>query len=131
MSFLHTDELMWDAIDLSICSTNEVCVGIIVANLPPLRKTILGLLAHVVPASFATTLGISKKTSGSHSYGGGSSHFSSKRRTRIEDDTDDEDQQGILELEERKHNSGIVKTTHVSVCGDARSARTVSVREHV
>ncbi|KNG48646.1 hypothetical protein DDE82_002708 [Stemphylium lycopersici] len=129
-SFLQTDEPMWDAIDLSICSINEACIGIIVANLPPLRKTILSLLSHVVPARLASTLGISKKTSGG-SYGAGSSQFSSKRQTRIEDDTDDEDQQGILELEERKHNSGIVKTTHVSVCGDGRSASSVSVSEHV
>jgi hypothetical protein len=122
--FLRSQEVMWDAIDLSICSINEVCVGIIVANLPPLRKTILGLFSRVIPARFATSLGGSRKhTSKFHQ---SSSHFSSRGRTRLDDKGDDESERHILELQDRKYGVGITKTTQVSVQGDAKSQRTPS-----
>ncbi|KAH7069137.1 hypothetical protein BKA63DRAFT_536377 [Paraphoma chrysanthemicola] len=127
--FLRSTELMWDAIDLSICSINEVCVGIIIANLPPLRKIILGLISSIVPASFATNFGGSRKQTG-HSHRMSTLH-SSKGHTKLDDKADDESERYMLELEDRKV-PGITKTTHVSIRDDeARSQRTPSVREHV
>tara|TARA_R110002003_G_scaffold232_1_gene16720 strand:- start:1132 stop:1500 length:369 start_codon:yes stop_codon:yes gene_type:complete len=122
--------MMWDAIDLSTCSINEVCVGIIIANLPPLRKIILGLLSNVLPASFATTLrGSSRKQTGqTHRM---STMHSSKGHTKLDDKADDESERYILELEDRKP-PGIMKTTHVSIRDDdVRSQQTPSVKEHV
>lgn len=119
--FLRSQELMWDAIDLSICSINEVCVGIIVANLPPLRKTILGLTSRVMPSKYVTSVGGSRK----HTHQT-SSHFSSRGRTRLDDKDDDESERHILELQDRKQGVGIMKTTQADVQGDGRSQRTLS-----
>jgi hypothetical protein len=104
---------MWDAIDLSICSINEVCVGIIVANLPPLRKTINGILAKVLPAGFSSTMGVGSRKQASQSHPI-SNLYSSKGHTKLDNEGDDDSERFILELEDRKP-AGIVKTTHVSV----------------
>ncbi|KAF2027633.1 hypothetical protein EK21DRAFT_102349 [Setomelanomma holmii] len=128
--FLRTKEMMWDAIDLSICSINEVCVGIIVANLPPLRKIILGLLSNILPANFANTLhGSSRKQPGqSHRM---STMHSTKGHTKLDDQADDESERYILELEDKK-GPGIMKTTHVSIRDDdVRSQKAHSVKDHV
>ena len=122
--------MMYDAIDLSICSINEVCVGIIIANLPPLRKTILSLLSHIIPASMATSLGVTSRKHASQFHPTAST-YTSKGHTKLDNhgDRDDESKRYILELEERKE-SGIRKTTHVSIReGDVRSQKTVSLRE--
>jgi hypothetical protein len=111
--------MMRDAIDLSICSINEVCVGIVIANLPPLRKTILGVLSRVIPASFATTRGMSSRKHAGQarpiSY-----VYSSKGRTKLGDTNDNESERSILELKERK-SSGITKTTDVTIYDEAQS----------
>ncbi|TID25697.1 hypothetical protein E6O75_ATG03560 [Venturia nashicola] len=95
--FVRSKELFSDAIDLSICCLNEVCVEIIIANLPPLRKTILGMLSHVLPASVATSIGASSKNQG------GQSHrlsiiSSSKRRTILDEQDDKWSDRYILDL---------------------------------
>ena len=129
--FLRSKEMMWDAIDLSICSINEVCVGIIIANLPPLRKTILGLLSRVLPASFATTFGVSSRRQASQSHPI-SNVYNSKGHTKLDNGGDDESERYILELEERKSTTGIVKTTHVSIRdGDAQSHHTGSATDRM
>ncbi|KAJ4295035.1 hypothetical protein N0V90_007043 [Kalmusia sp. IMI 367209] len=131
--FLRSKELMWDAIDLSICSTNEVAVGIIIANLPPLRKTINGLFARFLPASFATSMGITSRRQQSQN-NPIASMYSTKGHTKLDNSADDESERYMLELEDRKPSgSGIMKTTHVSIReGDARSQQQDhSPREHV
>lgn len=112
---------MWDAIDLSICSINEVCVGIIVANLPPLRNTILSLFPKIIPASFATAMGVSQKPTSQFDMV--PSHYASKGRTKLQDD-DEESERCILELGERQRNWSIMKTTQVDVYNeDAKSCQ--------
>jgi hypothetical protein len=104
---------MYDAIDLSTCSINEVCVGIVIANLPPLRKILIGVISKAVPATFMTTMGGSSRKRPSQ-YHPNSTVYSSKGHTKIDSSGDDESERYILELEDRK-NPGIVKTTHVSI----------------
>ncbi|KAF1969434.1 hypothetical protein BU23DRAFT_539551 [Bimuria novae-zelandiae CBS 107.79] len=118
--FLRSTEPMSDAVDLSICSINEVAVGIIIANLPPLRKTINNLLAKVLPAKFASTLGM---TSRKQSQNPIASVYSSKGHTKLGKSADDESERYILELEDRKaQRTGIVKTTHVDIHNDTESS---------
>ncbi|EUC45544.1 hypothetical protein COCMIDRAFT_95192 [Bipolaris oryzae ATCC 44560] len=117
--FLKSQEMMWDAIDLSICSINEVCVSIIVANLPPLRNTILSLFSKIIPASFATAMGVSQKPTSQFDIV--SPHYASKGRTKLQDD-DEESERCILELGERQQNWSIMKTTQLDVHNeDAKS----------
>ena len=119
---------MWDAIDLSICSINEVCVGIIIANLPPLRRTILGLFSRFLPASYAISFGVSRRNTSQ--FYPASSHYMSKARTKLDSKGDDESERHILELEDRVQCAGIMKTTHVSIReGDAQSQRTLSLKQ--
>jgi hypothetical protein len=121
--------MMWDAIDLSICSINEVCVGIIIANLPPLRKTILRLFSRVLPPSYASNGGVSRKHTSQ--FLPISSHFSSKGLTKLDNKDDDESERHILELEDTKQDAGIMKTMQVSVRdGDAQSQKTPSLKQH-
>ncbi|KAG9186679.1 hypothetical protein G6011_09787 [Alternaria panax] len=125
--FLRSEEMMWDAIDLSICSINEVCVGIIIANLPPLRKTVLGLFSRVLPGSYGTGAGSSRKRSSFHPT---SSPFSSRGRTKLDNNDDDESERHILELEDRKHGVKITKTTQVDVREGNAVSQTPSLSEH-
>lgn len=101
---------MWDAIDLSICSIDEVCMDIIIANLPPLRSTILGILSKVLPASFATTIGATSRHQPDHSH----AVYGTKGFSKHDKIDDDESERYILELEERKV-SVITKTMHVTI----------------
>lgn len=119
--FLRSEELMWDAIDLSICSINEVCVGIIVANLPPLRKTILGVFSRILPESFATAIGVSRKHNSQ--FNAVSLQYTSKGRTKLQDDADGESERCILKLGERQQHWNIMKTTHVSICDEAAGGK--------
>lgn len=119
--FLRTKEVMSDAVDLSICSINEVAVGIIIANLPPLRKTINGLMARILPEKFASTLGVTTRKQ--QSQNPIQSVYSTKGHTKLSNTSaDDESERYMLELEDRKvSGSGIVKTTQVDIREDARS----------
>ncbi|KAI4660340.1 uncharacterized protein J4E78_005043 [Alternaria triticimaculans] len=128
MKFLRSEEPMWDAIDLSICSINEVCVGIIIANLPPLRITILGLFSRFLPAGYATSFGVSRRNTSQ--FYPASSNYISKARTKLDSNGDDESERHILELEDRIQCAGIMKTTHVSIReSDAQSQRTLSLKQ--
>ena len=101
---------MRDAVDLSICSINEVAVGIVVANLPPLRKTINSLLAKILPDKFATTLGMGSRKQASQNPI--ASVYSAKGHTKLDNSADDESERYILELEDRKSSgNGIMRTT--------------------
>ncbi|KAI2487538.1 hypothetical protein Ptr902_01671 [Pyrenophora tritici-repentis] len=128
MKFLDSEESIWDAVDLSICSINEVCVGIIIANLPPLRRTILGSFSKFIPESYATGLG---KHTSQYTASRGSQH-TSKSQAERETIADDESECCILELNKRPQSSGIMKTTHVLIQnGEAHSNEVHTVKEHV
>ena len=128
MKYFQSNEILRDAVDLSICSINEVCVGIIVANLPPLRRTILGLFSKFLPESCSINMG--KHTSQYTTSQG--SPYNSKSHVERETITDNESERCILELKGRPQSSGIMKTTHVMIHnGDAHSNEAHSVKEHV
>jgi len=128
MKLVQSEEMMWDAVDLSICSINEVCVGIIITNLPPLRRAIFGFFSKFIPNSYSTSLG---KHTSQYTASRGSQH-NLKSRTERETMTDDESERCILELNKRPQSSGIMKTTHVMIQnGEAHSHVAHSVKEHV
>ncbi|KAI8931829.1 hypothetical protein NX059_011466 [Plenodomus lindquistii] len=110
--FLRSKEFMWDAIDLSICSINEVCVGIIIANLPPLRKTLMGLFPSFLPASLISNTGASRKQTSRTNQS--LRTYSTKGHNRLPDSHDADSERYILELEDRK-NAGITRTTRVEI----------------
>lgn len=97
-NFLRSQEMMWDAIDLSIFSINKVCVGIIIATLPSLRSTILGLLSRFLPASLATTIGATSRHQHTYSH----TVYSTRGLSRHEKIENDESERYMLELKERK-----------------------------
>ncbi|KAF2127474.1 hypothetical protein P153DRAFT_295109 [Dothidotthia symphoricarpi CBS 119687] len=99
--FLRSKEVMWDAIDLSICSINEVCVGIVIANLPPLRKTINEFLSKVLPTKFASSAGVASRKQPSQIVLSSMTH-SSKGHTKLDNQGDSESERYILGLEDRK-----------------------------
>ncbi|EMD61626.1 hypothetical protein COCSADRAFT_344518 [Bipolaris sorokiniana ND90Pr] len=121
--FLKSQEMMWGAMDLSICSINEVCVGIIVANLPSLRNTILNLFSESIPVSSSTAMRVSQKPT-SH-FDIVSSHYASKGHTKLQDD-EDESERCILELGERRQNWSIMKTTRVDVRNEGATSCQIS-----
>jgi hypothetical protein len=112
---------------MSTCSINEVCVGIIIANLPHLRKITLGLFSDIIPSYFATTMRESTRMQNGRSYQTSTMHTSNDH-TKLDNPPDDESGRYILELEDRKF-SRIMKTTQVSLRDDdAMSQQTPSIK---
>ncbi|KAE9976089.1 hypothetical protein BLS_002273 [Venturia inaequalis] len=122
--FLRSKEFFSDAIDLSICALNEVCVGIIIANLPPLRKIILGMLSDVLPTSMSSKLGASSRNQGGPSHRM-STVPSSKRRSMVDELADEWSERYMLDLEDGKAHGINIRDD------EARTQQTPSVKEHV
>ncbi|KAF2849533.1 hypothetical protein T440DRAFT_555830 [Plenodomus tracheiphilus IPT5] len=126
-------EPYYESVTLFIWSMTEVAIGIVVANLPPLRKSFDGLFRHV---SSTVTNKISRtKNSGMNGFDLNLSNYNSHshRQNTMEDITgsasrlrstaDDQSDKAILSgLEEgdRKDSEGILRTTHIDVdrCSD-------------
>lgn len=126
--FLRSTEPMWDAIDLSTCSIKEVCVGIIIANIPPLRSSILGLLSRIVPDGFARIMRESTRSRHGRSYQASTRNASNRSAVSAEP-PDNESEQSILELEDGTL-PGIIETTEVVVQEEgAMSQQTPSVKQ--
>lgn len=123
-------EAYYESVSLSIWSITEISIGIVVANLPPLRKSFDGMFKHILPDSVTD-----KVFSGKPSQGQGQSYnlptYRSQvtRRSTIEAMTgrsarqtkDNESDKAILEDLEGEYTGkkfskrGIMRTTRVSV----------------
>jgi hypothetical protein len=77
----------------------EVASGIVVANLPPLRKSFDTLFRHVLPSTASNNIRFSLAT-----------YTSQNARPKGDGDILDE-----IEFEERQHDPAIIKTTHISI----------------
>jgi hypothetical protein len=128
-------ETYYEAISLSVWSSTELSIGIVVANLPCLRKYLDGWFSKVLPGSFSKsgTGGFSGNKSGnSHGYNLPALRSSINKpdglggkgeRLHSRDDLGDGDSdKAILEEADREDNSGadegfngIMKTTHVHI----------------
>jgi hypothetical protein len=116
----ETRDPTWDGVNLTIWSSSEASIGILIASLPPLRKAFDHLFQRILPS----TLQNSHKTP---QYGyGHSSHGNIRMNTfqsskayhsRIPGesvlDNDGDSDRAILEEEGK--GSGIMKTTQVTV----------------
>jgi hypothetical protein len=59
-------DVYYESVTLSIWSLVEVSIGIVVANLPPLRKSFDGLLRHVISGSVTSKLFSGNRSSNSN-----------------------------------------------------------------
>lgn len=106
-------EAYYESVTLSIWSMSEVTIGIIVANLPPLRKTFDRIFKHVLPSTGSNNvLSLNK-------YGGNkfeSYNLPTYRSQTARHTNDNESDKAILEeLEAENGQNGIMKTTKISI----------------
>ncbi|OAL04520.1 hypothetical protein IQ06DRAFT_214410 [Phaeosphaeriaceae sp. SRC1lsM3a] len=106
-------EAYYESVTLSIWSMSEVTIGIIVANLPPLRKTFDRMFKHVLPSTGSNNvLSLNK-------YGGNkfeSYNLPTYRSQTARHKNDNESDKAILEeLEAENGQNGIMKTTKISI----------------
>ncbi|KAG9235330.1 hypothetical protein BJ875DRAFT_374471, partial [Amylocarpus encephaloides] len=105
-------DYLYEGVSLTLISGLEVGVGMITANLPPLRKTFEGILGRVLPASM-----LSSTSRGTPSDGMGHACNSTVKRSRMDETArsdDGESEVGILE-DYGKKGPGIWKTTRVTI----------------
>ena len=122
-SLADTKDPSYESVNLSIFAIAEVFVGAFTASLPPLRKTFETLLRRVLPSSIT---GASKVSRQSCALDNIDPKVSSKT-WRTKHETDDDSELGILPEEEagktqKDADQSILKTTHVAVTEDDRSA---------
>ncbi|PSN70743.1 hypothetical protein BS50DRAFT_630818 [Corynespora cassiicola Philippines] len=84
-----TRDPTWDGVNLTIWSSTELSVGILIASLPPLRKQFDKMFSHIVPSTFLSK----SKTPGSGGipmYNISRSNTKPMGRSGIHDDADSE-----------------------------------------
>lgn len=124
----HTQDPTWEGVNLSIWSNAELCIGILITSLPPLRKAFDSLFQKILPSTITHTrapnsqYGHGRSTNGNHIR---LDTYENNKRTHksihpgesiLDDDSDSE--RAILEAEESK-GAGIMKTTKVTVLEEA------------
>ena len=122
-SLADTKDPSYETVDLSIFAIAEVFVGAFTASLPPLRKTLENLLRKVLHSSIT---GASKAAKQSYAHENMDGKVSSKS-WRTKHETDGDSELGILPEDEadkakKDADQSIVRTTHVTVTEDDRSA---------
>jgi hypothetical protein len=122
-------EAYYESVTLSIWSISEVSVGIVVANLPPLRKSFDGFFKHVLSGSINTKLGISDNSNlqsfklpsyGSKRNSKGMPDGANGRSVRLNstatgDDMSDKTMLGQFDFDDSKHGSRLVRSTQVTL----------------
>jgi hypothetical protein len=117
-SYRHKDE-MWKASVTTMFSVTENSIAIIVACLPPLRRTFDDFLKRILPESLLAKLGATQSLSNNDAL---NSHYTRNKskptRTSMEDD---ESEVAILPDAEYVENSQgrIVRTTKVVVTNES------------
>jgi hypothetical protein len=110
----YKKEIYYESVSLSIWSMSEVTAGIVVANLPPLRKSFDDLLKHVIPSTGSNNV-LSRNRSLNHKFESYHlpTYHSQINRSKGDGDSD----KAILEVEsdDRQHGSGIMKTTEIEI----------------
>jgi hypothetical protein len=116
-----TQDPTWDGINLSIWSSCEASIGILIASLPPLRKAFDHFFSRILPSALQSSNGRTPN----YGYGKSShgdihmSNFQNSKayHSRIPGesvlDNDSDSDRAILKDEERAN--GITKTTQVTV----------------
>jgi hypothetical protein len=119
-------EVYYESVTLSIWSMTEVSVGIVVANLPPLRKFFDRFLNHIVSGSFTSKvdfpslhLSTYRSKNDRKSMTDGMACRSARLHSSATGDNEsDRAALNKVELDDRKHSNEIVKTTQVTLdCG--------------
>jgi hypothetical protein len=93
----------------------EVTSGIVVANLPPLRKSFDSFFKHVLPSTGSNNI-LSRNKSGGPNFE--SFNLSTYRNQTARTTGDGGSDKAILEeieIEQKHHDSKILKTTQISV----------------
>jgi hypothetical protein len=124
-----TQDPTWDGINLTIWSSCEASIGILIASLPPLRKAFDHLFQSILPTALQSSNGRTTH----YDYGKsshGDIHMSTFRnskayRSRLPGesvlDNDSDSDRAILKDEENM-GAGITKTTQVTVLEEIRRA---------
>ncbi|KAJ4357101.1 hypothetical protein N0V95_002757 [Ascochyta clinopodiicola] len=119
----ETSDPTWSGVNLTIWSSAELSIGILIASLPPLRKAFDHLFQKILPSTLANTktpnsaYGYGRSTNGNHirldTYENNKRHKSvHPGESMLDGDSDSE--RAILEDEGGK-GVGIMKTTKVTV----------------
>jgi hypothetical protein len=107
-------EAYYESVTLSIWSMSEVTAGIVVANLPPLRKSLESLLKRVIPSAGSDDI-LSRNKSLNYKFESYNlpTYHSQINRSRGDGDSD----KAILEVEseDRQQGPGIMKTTEIEI----------------
>ncbi|KAL1798177.1 hypothetical protein ACET3X_002214 [Alternaria dauci] len=123
-SITKTQDPTWDGVSLTIWSSSELSIGILIASLPPLRKAFDHLFRKILPSTM-TGSGKTPKYGYGRSTGQGANSIHMKNfqgskayHSRLPGesilDGDDESDRAILPDEENK-GPGIMKSTNVQV----------------
>jgi hypothetical protein len=124
----YTQDPTWEGVNLGLWSAAELSIGILIASLPPLRKAFDRLFRKILPSTMTrsktpnTHYGYGHTTNGNHvrldTYERNRRTIKSTRPGEPSRDGDSDSERAILEDEGGK-GAGIVKTTRVTVVGEA------------
>jgi hypothetical protein len=110
----NVKEAYYESVTLSIWSMAEVTAGIVVANLPPLRKSFDSFFKHVIPSTGSNEV-LSRDAFNNRKFESYSlpTYHSQTKRPRGDGESD----KAILEEvgSEKEHGHGIMKTTEIEV----------------
>jgi hypothetical protein len=117
-----TQDPTWDGVNLTIWSSCEASIGILIASLPPLRTAFDHIFQRILPSTLQNSSKMPQYGYGGHSTNGnirmGTFQSSKAYRSRLPGesvlDNDGDSDRAILEVEDGK-GLGITKTTQVSI----------------
>jgi hypothetical protein len=119
-----TQDPTWDGVNLGIWSSCEASIGILIAALPPLRKAFDHLFQRILPSTLQSSQSKPQYGYGyGHSTNGGNIRMSTFQNSKAYHsrlpgesvlDNDSDSDRAILQDEDGK-NTGIMKTTQVTV----------------
>jgi hypothetical protein len=129
---IGTREIHWDLVTMTLWATAETTVGIMVANLPPLRKSFEKLFKSFLQSTSTGGMNTTGTRAGNTSNAFQMQSYRSQTRHRSMMDglagygtrqsmSDNGSDKAILEASDGEHgrqmpSQGIVKTTEVTVC---------------
>jgi hypothetical protein len=126
---VKTQDPTWDGVNLTIWSSCEASIGILIASLPPLRKAFDQFFQRFLPSTLQNTnaktpyYGYGKSSHGDIRMGTFQSSKAYRSRLPGESvlDNDSDSDRAILKDEESR-GAGITKTTQVTVLEEIRRA---------
>ncbi|KAF2024212.1 hypothetical protein EK21DRAFT_117999 [Setomelanomma holmii] len=108
-------EVYYESVTLSIWSVTEVAIGIVVASLPPLRKSFDGFFKHMISSVISKNAltGVRPSRTGFEKFN--LPMYRSQQGRKVTDDDSDRAIVEDAEIEDGRWNSGFLRTTRISI----------------